>query len=87
MKKLLSLSLLGLSILAGGTVAEAKSANAAEANVSANAPQVRRWNRPRTVIRTTTVRRGRALFRETYRITYRPNGTVVRRLVSRVRIR
>lgn len=69
-------------MLVGVSVAEAKSASAAELNSPASAVQVRR-----TVTRTQTVRRGRALYRETYRITYRRNGAVVRRLISRVRVR
>ena len=41
----------------------------------------------RTVYRSTYVRRGYRLYRYTYRITYLPNGRVIRRLVSRTRVR
>jgi hypothetical protein len=86
MKKLLSLSILSLSLLAGVSAAEAKTSGAAELNAGtasyATSAQIRRV---RTTVR--TVRRGRFLYRETYRITTRPNGTVVRRLISRTRIR
>jgi hypothetical protein len=48
----------------------------------------RRYNRrARTVYRSTLVRRGYRLYRYTYRITYLPNGRVIRRLVSRTRVR
>jgi hypothetical protein len=43
--------------------------------------------RARTVYRSQIVRRGNRVYRYTYRITYLPNGRVVRRLVSRTRIR
>lgn len=93
MKKFIALSLLLLSAAAFVPSAEAKSeaANTLSANNAAAQYQVyqnRRNNRrARTVIQTRTVRRGRALFRETYRVTYRPNGAVRTQLVSRVRIR
>ena len=48
----------------------------------------RRYNRrARTVYRSTLVRSGYRLYRYTYRITYLPNGRVIRRLVSRTRVR
>lgn len=85
MKKLLSISLLSLSMLVGVSVAEAKTSGAAELNNAASAgvsaAQIR------TVTRTRTVRRGRALYRETYRTNYFRNGRVVTRLIRRVRIR
>lgn len=47
-----------------------------------------RYNRrARTVYRSQLVRRGYRLYRYTYRITYLPNGRVIRRLVSRTRVR
>lgn len=85
MKKLLSVSILSLSMLIGVSVAEAKTSSAAELNSPASATpavQVRR-----TVVRTRTVRRGRALYRETYRTTYYRNGRTVTRLARRVRVR
>ena len=48
----------------------------------------RRYNsRVRTYYRTRLVRRGYAVYRETYRIMYLPNGRNITRLVSRVRVR
>ena len=47
----------------------------------------RRYNRRRTVRRSRIVQVGRRLYRETYVVTYRPNGRVLdTRLISRVRI-
>ena len=95
MKKFIGLSLLLLSAIAFVPVAEAKSntANSLTAN-NAFAPQYggqiyqnrRRNNRTvRTYVR--NVRQGRAVYRETYRVVYRANGTTRTQLVSRVRIR
>ena len=48
----------------------------------------RRYNRRvRVITQTRNVRRGRALYRETYQIKYQPNGRVTTRLISRVLIR
>lgn len=69
-------------MLVGVSVAEAKTSGAAELNSpAASAVQIR------TVTRTRTVRRGGALYRETYRTNYFRNGRVVTRLIRRVRIR
>lgn len=94
MKKLLALALLLGSSALFVSSAEAKSANASAsinpANASyANIEQPRRqWNRRmRVVVTTRNVRRGRLLYRETYRTTYFANGRVNRRLISRVIIR
>ena len=47
----------------------------------------RRWNRrPYSVIRTRIVRIGFRRYRETYRITYLPNGRTRVQVISRVRI-
>ena len=47
----------------------------------------RRYDRRRTVTRTRYVRYGRRLYRETYLVTYRPNGRIVdTRLISRQRV-
>lgn len=93
MKKLLSLTLLAASIGVSSFSAEAKTekTNPLVNNsvVSENSVQPRRRGnqRPRTVLRTRTVRRGFALYRETYRYTYLRNGRVNVRLISRVRVR
>lgn len=94
MKKFIGLSLLLLSAIAFVPSVEAKSniANNSTAN-SAGEPQYRgqiyqnrRNNRTvRTYVR--NVRQGRAVYRETYRVVYRANGTTRTQLVSRVRIR
>lgn len=48
----------------------------------------RRYNRrARTVYRTRYVRYRWRTYRETYRITYLPNGRVITRRISRVRVR
>jgi hypothetical protein len=44
-------------------------------------------SRVRTTYQARLVRRGRALYRETYRVMYLPNGRVNTQLVSRVRVR
>ena len=97
MKRLLGLALAFASI---GVVGFPSEANAKESSpntvaVAANAsPQWYRdrygrrvYNRRRTVTRSRVVRVGRRLYRETYAVTYRPNGRVIdTRLISRVRI-
>ena len=95
MKKFIGLSLLLLSAVAFVPSIEAKSGNANSLTVSnAVEPQYRgqvnqnrrRNNRTvRTYVR--NVRRGRAIYRETYRVVYRANGTTKTQLVSRIRIR
>jgi hypothetical protein len=96
MKKILSLSLLLLSAAVFVPSAEAKT-NTTNALTASNtaAPQInvqigrgnRRYNNRRAV-RTVTrnVRRGRVIYRETYRVVYRPNGTTRTQLISRVRV-
>ncbi|HEX8738258.1 MAG TPA: hypothetical protein VF721_23185 [Pyrinomonadaceae bacterium] len=89
MKKLLTISaLLGSLII----FAPSQEANAATAS-SVAAPQIRvqigrqnRWGNRRSTIQTRIVRRGFATYRETYRVTYRRNGSVTTQLISRVRI-
>jgi parvulin-like peptidyl-prolyl isomerase len=95
MKKLLTLSMLLASIAFTAFSTEAKTT--AANNVAA--PQVRiqlgqnrrnnrRYNRAvRVVTQTRNVRVGRQVYRETYQTRYMPNGRVVTRLISRVRIR
>jgi hypothetical protein len=100
MKKILSLALTLASIGFVTSSAEAKTPGAANSSVvAAAAPQVRiqlggggrnnrRFNRRvRTVTQTRLVRYGRQAFRETYQITYLPNGRTQTRLISRVRVR
>lgn len=94
MKKFVALSLLLLSAMAFAPSAEAKSDNTNALTVNnVLEPQYRgqvyqnqrRNNRTvRTYVR--NVRRGRAIYRETYRVVYRPNGTTRTQLISRVRI-
>ncbi len=99
MKKIISLSLLLLSAVAFVPSAEAKSSNANNSTVNyAAEPQIRvqigpnrqrnnqRYNRRRVVTQTRNVRVGRQRYRETYRVTYLPNGRTRTRLISRVRI-
>lgn len=87
MKKLLTISaLLGSLII----FAPSQEANAA---TTVAAPQVRiqigrnqRRGIRRTVTQTRIVRRGFATYRETYRVTYLPNGRTRTQIISRVRI-
>jgi hypothetical protein len=46
----------------------------------------RRYNRRRTVTRSRYIRFGRRLYRETYLVTYWPNGRTNTRLISRQRV-
>ena len=46
----------------------------------------RRYNRSRSVTRSRVVRYGRRVYRETYLVTYWPNGRTDTRLISRYRI-
>ena len=46
----------------------------------------RRYDRRRTVTRSRYVRYGRRLYRETYLVTYWPNGRTNTRLISRERV-
>ena len=98
MKKLLSISILTLSAIAFVPSVEARTGNATTtATLAANsiaAPQIniqlgrnnRRINRRAVRTYTRNVRRGRVIYRETYRVVYRPNGTTRTQLVSRVRV-
>lgn len=90
MKKLLTISALLGSLIIFAPSQEAKAASAA--NVAE--PQVRiqigrnnrQWRNRRTTVQTRIVRRGFATYRETYRVTYMPNGRTRTQLISRVRI-
>ncbi len=87
MKKIIALSLLLLSAVAFVPSAEAKSNNSAEPQINVQLGQNRRYNQRTVRTYTRRVRVGRAVYRETYRVTYRRNGTTRTQLVSRVRIR
>ena len=90
MKKLMSLI---LSLASVGIVTWATETKAAVSPNAITAPQVRiqigrhRRHARRVMTQTRMVRRGRFLFRETYRIVYLPNGMTRMRLISRERIR
>jgi len=96
MKKFLALSLLLGSVIFTVSTAEAKttsenSKNAIEISAAQQGRyyQNRRYNNHRSVrIVTRNVRRGRQIYRETYRVTYNNrNGRTRTQLISRVRIR
>lgn len=93
MKKLLALTLTLASIGFVASSAEAKSSGSTSAAVASPASvqwrgDNRRYNRRvRTTTQTRLVRHGRRVFRETYQITYWPNGRTQTRLISRVRVR
>lgn len=92
MKKFIALAILAVSAAAFASSVEAKSISAAG---SLSAPQIRiqlgqnrrNNNRRRVTTQTRTVRVGRQLYRETYRVIYRANGTTKTQLISRTRIR
>ena len=96
MKKLLGLALTFASIGIVGLGSDAKanglSTNSVAVAANANAQWQRDsygrriYNRRRTVRRTRVVRVGRRLYRETYTVSYLPNGRTNTRLISRVRI-
>jgi hypothetical protein len=92
---------IALALVSMGFVAsaEAKTADVSHLNstIAANAaPQWgrdryrdrydRRYNRRRTVTQSRYVRYGRRLYRETYLVTYWPNGRTNTRLISRQRV-
>jgi len=96
MKKFLALSLLLGSIIFTVSSAEAKTTSEITKNaIETSAAQQdryyqnRRYNNQRSVrIVTRNVRRGRQIYRETYRVTYNNrNGRTRTQLISRVRIR
>jgi hypothetical protein len=96
MKKFLSLSILSLSALVFVSSAEAKTNSSATVLTTnaGGAPQInvqigrgnRRYNQRTVRTYTRNVRRGRVIYRETYRVVSRPNGTTRTQLVSRVRV-
>lgn len=89
LKKFIALSLLVGSAIIFAPSAEAKTANSEIGNAPTAQWQQRnrRGNQRtvRTVVR--TVRRGRAIYRETYRVVTNRNGRTKTTLISRVRIR
>jgi hypothetical protein len=91
MKKLLALTLLLGSSFVFVSSTEAKTTNAPNTVNSGNSVNIAEFagqpRRRRSYITTRTVRRGWALYRETYRITYLPNGRVRTQLIRRIRIR
>lgn len=95
MKRLLGFT---LALLSMGFVvsAEAKAADVSHQNSTVAASPAPQWQRDRygrrynrrqrSVTRSRVVRYGRRLYRETYLITYWPNGRTNTRLISRSRI-
>ena len=100
MKRILGITLALASLGFAGFGSEAKATELSNtvtlaANASPQMAQLERdrygrriWNRRRvrTVTRSRVVRVGRRVYRETYLVTYRPNGMSDTRLISRVRI-
>ena len=97
MKKLLILSLMAGTLIFAVPNAEAKTVAKTEASLTstpkAEQPRRRwrnnrRWNnrRSRTVVRSRIVWRWGRRYRETYRITYYPNGRTRTQIIRRVRI-
>ena len=91
MKRVLGM-VLALASMGFVVSAEAKPANSANENVTVAANAAPQWQRNRnyrryegrrSVTRTRLVRYGRRVYRETYVITYWPNGHTDTRLVSR----
>jgi hypothetical protein len=94
MKRVLGL-ILALSSMGFVVSADAKTTNASNENstiAASSAPQwqryrnYRRYDRRRSVTRSRYVRYGRRLYRETYVVTYWPNGRTDTRLISRQRV-
>ena len=90
-KKFLALSMILGSMVFAASSVEAKTSNEnIKAAVVLNATPQWQMNRRgnqrtvRTIVR--TVRRGRALYRETYRVVTKRNGRTTTTLISRVRI-
>jgi hypothetical protein len=96
MKKLIILTLMIGTVAIFVPAVDAKSSNAVTAEAQLwEGPQRRgrqndrRWNNNRTRTYTTTrvVRRGRAMYRETIRVTRYANGRTRSQVIRRVRIR
>ena len=98
MKKVLGIAL-AIASIGIGVSAEAKATGVSQENstvAASSAPQWqrdrygrrydRRNNRQRSVTQSRLVRYGRRLYRETYVVTYWPNGRADTRLISRTRV-
>ena len=99
MKKLLGITL-AIASLGIGVSAEAKATDVSQQNSTVAASSAPQWqrdrngrrynrryeNRQRSVTRSRLVRVGRRLYRETYLVTYWPNGRTNTRLISRTRV-
>ena len=96
MKRVLGIALtllsMGFVVPAAVAAAEVSNQNSTVTVAASSAPQWqrdrygRRYNRRRSVTRTRLVRYGRRLYRETYVVTYWPNGRSDTRLISRTRV-
>jgi len=99
MKRVLGITLAILSlgfVVPAAEASEVSNQNSAVTLAASSAPQWqrdrygRRWerrnNRRRSVTRSRLVRYGRRLYRETYVVTYWPNGRTDTRLISRTRV-
>ena len=98
MKRMMGL-ILALVSMAFVASAEAKASDVSHLNSTVAASSAAQWqrdgygrrydrnyNRRRTVTRSRLVRYGRRLYRETYLVTYWPNGRSDTRLISRTRV-
>ena len=97
MKKILGIAL-AIATLGIGVSAEAKASDVSQQNSTVAASPAPQWqrdrygrryernNRRRSVTRSRLVRYGRRLYRETYLVTYWPNGRTNTRLISRTRV-
>lgn len=87
MKKLFALSILAVAIFVSAPATQARADSSPAATEAGYAASPTALAQVRVYYRTVTRRVGRRYYRETYRIARRPNGRIVTRLVSRVRIR
>jgi ubiquinone/menaquinone biosynthesis C-methylase UbiE len=98
LKKLLVLPFALATVVSFGSLANAAEKSSSSAVSSSNysaasttAPQFRdrngRGRRALVSFQTRNVRVGRRVYRETYRVTQRPNGRVITQLVNRTQIR
>jgi len=99
MKKVLGIAL-AIATLGIGVSAEAKASDVSQQNSTVAASSASQWqrdrygrrydrryeNRRRSVTQSRLVRQGRRLYRETYVVTYWPNGRTETRLISRTRV-
>jgi hypothetical protein len=94
MKKVLGM-ILALASMGFVVSAEAKTSTISHENTTVAASPAsqwqrdrynRRYHRGRSVTRSRVVRYGRRLYRETYVVTYWPNGRTDTRLISRTRV-